>query len=165
MDIQGASQARPWVEKTGATYVALVDALGNLGQQFDFNFVPLTLLIDEEGHLLGAPQGTRVDREADRGKIARWIEEGIVEKASSWQPEGSFKPEAHLRFQAAALLLRRGDSAAALALLRKALQFDPKNWLIRKQIWAIESPDRFYAGSVDYEWQKQQLQKEVPLTP
>lgn len=160
MDVQGAEKARPWVEKAGSDYVALVDPLGTLGRQFDFKFVPLTLLIDEDGRLVRGPRATSIDRSSDRAQIARWIEEGVVEKVSLLPGEQSSNPAAELRFQAAALLLSRGDPARALTMLRKALHFDPKNWLIRKQIWAIENPDRFYAGPVDYEWQKKQLQKE-----
>lgn len=73
-----------------------------------------------------------------------------------------FTPQARIRFQAAALMLSRGETEGASALLRKALRFDPKNWLVRKQIWAIENPDRFYAGEIDYEWQNERLQEEMP---
>ena len=59
-------------------------------------------------------------------------------------------------------MLSRGETEGASALLRKALRFDPKNWLVRKQIWAIENPDRFYAGEIDYEWQNERLQEEMP---
>ena len=34
---------------------------------------------------------------------------------------------------------------------------DPSNWIIHKQIWAVENPDKFYEGNVDYNWQRQQL--------
>ncbi len=165
MDVQGAHRVRPWIEKAGATYAALVDESGELGRRFDFNFVPLTILIDESGRPVRDPKGTSVDKEVDRAEIARWIEEGTLEKISTPGEQGFFTPEARLRYQAAALILSRGNSEKALELLRKALRFDPRNWLIRKQIWAIGNPDRFYRGEVDYEWQKQQLQKEVPLTP
>ena len=37
---------------------------------------------------------------------------------------------------------------------------DAQNWLIRKQLWAIEHPEAFYDGYVDYAWQKQQIEKE-----
>ena len=162
MDVQGAEKARPWIEKADASYVALVDAFSELGRQFNFNFIPLTLLIDEDGRLVRGPKGTSINRESDRTQISRWIEEGELDPAPPSRANGFSGPEAELRFQAAAVILSRGDSVTAVELLRKALQFDPKNWLIRKQIWAIESPGRFYAGPVDYEWQKRQLQKEMP---
>ncbi len=57
--------------------------------------------------------------------------------------------------------LAAGDKPAAAAALRNALQRDPGNWLIHKQIWAIEHPHRFYDGNVDFQWQRRQLQKET----
>ena len=38
----------------------------------------------------------------------------------------------------------------AVAEWRKALALDPKNWIIHKQIWAVEYPDKFYDDNVDY---------------
>ena len=37
---------------------------------------------------------------------------------------------------------------------------DPQNWLIRKQLWAIETPEVSYEGDVDYGWQKEQISRE-----
>ena len=51
---------------------------------------------------------------------------------------------------------RVGD---ALARWRQGLELDPDNYLIRKQIWAVENPDRFYEGDVDYNWQQEQIAK------
>ncbi len=33
----------------------------------------------------------------------------------------------------------------------------PENRIVRKQIWAIENPERFYEGMVDFDWQKEQI--------
>ncbi len=43
--------------------------------------------------------------------------------------------------------------------LKKAAKLDDGNWIVRKQIWAIEHPEKFYEGSVDYDWQKTQVQQ------
>ena len=51
MDVQGAARARPYVEKAGATFTALVDEENILGQLFGFKAVPNGLLIDENGIL------------------------------------------------------------------------------------------------------------------
>ena len=68
---------------------------------------------------------------------------------------------------APAALFRRGVLYLELNLIedalesfREALESDPKNWLIRKQIWALEHPDKFYEGQVDYRWQRAQMKKE-----
>ncbi len=31
------------------------------------------------------------------------------------------------------------------------------NWIIRKQVWAIENSERFYAGDIDSSWQAIQI--------
>jgi hypothetical protein len=68
------------------------------------------------------------------------------------------------RARAAALrrglgLLRQGDRAGAAAAWREALRADPDNYVIRKQIWAVEHPERFYP-TIDWAWQKTQLARE-----
>jgi len=57
--------------------------------------------------------------------------------------------------------LAAGDKPAAAGALREALKTDPKNWIIHKQIWAIEHPERFYEGPVDFRWQREQLRREA----
>ena len=49
----------------------------------------------------------------------------------------------------------RGDTVTAVSLWRQALSQDPDNYIIRKQIWAVENPDRFYEGDIDYDWQRE----------
>ena len=68
--------------------------------------------------------------------------------------------EANARFQLGLTLLEIGKKAEAMTEWRKALALDPKNWIIHKQIWAVENPDKFYDGNVDYGWQKAQLEAE-----
>ena len=68
--------------------------------------------------------------------------------------------EATARFQLGLILLEGGKKQEAMAEWRKALALDPQNWIIHKQIWAVEHPDKFYDGGVDYGWQKEQLEAE-----
>lgn len=83
----------------------------------------------------------------------------------------SLKPEhADVCFLEGHILLRQGQREAALAQFRKARELDPENWRIRKQIWALENPDRFYSTrNPDYRWQREALEKErtqnTPATP
>ena len=59
------------------------------------------------------------------------------------------------------VLLHQGEKDAALVKWKQARDLDPENWRIRKQIWAIEHPEKFYTGdSPDYDWQKEQLRQE-----
>ena len=56
-------------------------------------------------------------------------------------------------------LYNQGRIEEALAEWRKGMKLEPDNWVIRKQIWAVENPDKFYFGDVDYDWQKEQIAK------
>ncbi len=56
-------------------------------------------------------------------------------------------------------LLEQGKQDAALAEWRRALELDPQNFVIRKQIWAVRYPERFHPA-IDWDWQRDQLQRE-----
>ena len=75
----------------------------------------------------------------------------------------SEEEEADARFQLGIILLRNKKRDEAIDQFRAAMLLDPLNWLIRKQLWAIESPDAFYRGDVDYDWQKEQISREAVL--
>ncbi len=47
----------------------------------------------------------------------------------------------------------------AVAEWRSALRLDPENFLIRKQIWAAEHPEKFHL-TIDVDWQREQLGRE-----
>lgn len=53
----------------------------------------------------------------------------------------------------------KGDKPGALAQLRKALALDRENYVIRKQIWVVEHPEKFHP-TIDWAWQRDQLRKE-----
>ena len=56
-------------------------------------------------------------------------------------------------------LYRAGNVAEAVVEWRKGAELEPDNYIIRKQIWAVENPERFYTGDVDYDWQDEQEAK------
>ena len=65
------------------------------------------------------------------------------------------------RFKQADALLRQGKTNEALVKLSQARDLDAGNWRIRKQIWALEHPDRFYGtNGIDWDWQKEQIARE-----
>jgi len=81
---------------------------------------------------------------------------GNLEAAAKLEPAESSVP-----FVWGLVLLQQGQKDAALTKLKQARDLDPDNWRIRKQIWAIEHPDKFYTGkSPDFDWQSEQLKKE-----
>ncbi len=52
-----------------------------------------------------------------------------------------------------------GEREKALAALKKAWALEPDNWVIRKQIWAVEHPEKFYPA-INTEWQREEIKKE-----
>jgi tetratricopeptide (TPR) repeat protein len=56
-------------------------------------------------------------------------------------------------------LYQQQRTSEALASWRAALALDPPNFTVRKQIWMVEHPDRFYP-KIDFAWQEEQLKLE-----
>ena len=165
MDVQGADKASPWIEKAGATYPSLVDRTNMLGERFQFNYVPLTILFDTNGRIVRGPKHTDITNSEQRQRLRSWVSGGTLdfeEKASERTADRQrfSDPQVRLRFNLASRLLSQGDKEAAVRQLSTALEQDPDNWIIHKQIWAIEHPERFYRGEVDFDWQERQLKEE-----
>ena len=167
LDAQGAQAARPWVEKAGGEYRALLDQHNALGKACGVKYVPVGIVVDEDGRLARPVGSVNIGDEEFCRQLGEWVETGSIPRA--WREmEGdralptptADEREADARFQLAVVLLERFQRDEALAELRRAVRLDPQNWLIRKQMWALESPEAFYAGEVDYGWQKQQMEKE-----
>ena len=166
-DAQGAEVARPWVEKAGGTYRALLDQYNVIGNAYNLKFVPVGILVDEDGRLVRAVGSVNIDKDDFRTDLDAWATTGAIPE--SWIREdrqavpAELTPEekeADARFQLAIVLLGQGKKDEAIAELKRAFRLDPKNWLIRKQLWAIETPEAFYKGNVDYGWQKEQMARE-----
>lgn len=167
-DVQGADVARPWVEKAGGTYRALLDQENVVGKLYSLKYVPVGILIDETGRLVKSVGSVNIDDDGFRSELTDWVVEGRA--AENWSaampaprkmtPEAA---EADARFQLAVVLLKSDKRDQAVKELQAAMILDPENWLIRKQLWAIETPDAFYEGDVDYGWQKEQIAREASL--
>jgi hypothetical protein len=163
MDVQGADRARPYVEAAGATFPTVVDEGNLLGQLYGFKAVPNGFLIDERGILKYRKLGSFDICRAETADILdRWTSgsdlAGLSEQADS--STGSTQFEADLLFRRGLDLYRKGSMEAAITLWRWGLDLDPGNYIIRKQIWAVQNPERFYNGEVDYSWQREQMSKD-----
>jgi tetratricopeptide (TPR) repeat protein len=207
MDAGGAAKCKPFYEKAGATYVALVDAQNAMSEAFGFNVIPNGFLIDEAGvlrykrvggfevkspatqkaiedflalppakpgekvgvfdeeavevllrlHLAESPEDAGINLELGRLLLQRSDPQAALpylNKAAALAPKSS---GAHFNLGSAQLALGKKD--AALASLRLALRFDRANFVVRKQIWMIEHPDKFFP-EIDWAWQREQLAKE-----
>lgn len=123
-------------------------------------------MIDEVGRLVKAPFNVNVKDKETLVMLEKWLSEPgynavlLRDLKRSDEPVNQATTEATARFQLGLVLLEAGKKQEAMAEWRKALALDPQNWIIHKQIWAVEHPDKFYNGSVDYGWQKTQLEVE-----
>ena len=166
-DAQGAKVARPWVEAAGGTYRALLDQYNTIGKAYGLKYVPVGILVDEEGRLVRSVGSVNIDQEAFRQELTDWVTSGSIPAAWVEADRDAIPPEltpdereADARFQLAVVLLEKGNRDQAIRELKRAFRLDPANWLIRKQLWAIEHPEAFYEGKVDYGWQKAQIERE-----
>lgn len=66
---------------------------------------------------------------------------------------------ASAQFALGSCMLALDRKTDALAQLREALALDRENYVIRKQIWMIEHPEKFFP-EIDWAWQREQLAKE-----
>lgn len=69
------------------------------------------------------------------------------------------KPSAPAYFALGSAEMALGHKENGLANLKKALRLDRENFVIRKQIWLMEHPEKFHP-TIDWGWQREQLKKE-----
>ncbi len=123
-------------------------------------------MIDEVGRMVKAPFSINVADKKTLMMLEKWISDPdynavlLRDMQRSDESVTQTLTEATARFQLGLILLEGGKKQEAMAEWRKALALDPRNWIIHKQIWAVEHPDKFYDGGVDYGWQKTQLEAE-----
>jgi hypothetical protein len=148
------------VEQAGATFLNAVDMLNQLSTVFGFKAVPNVVLVDDAGIIRYTRFGGFDIRANDHRRLAERFVKSLdwTELEQHAQGAGGFKSvEALESFQNGLAFYRRGHMQSALSEWRKSVALEPDNWIIRKQVWAIENPERFYAGAVDYDWQKEQI--------
>ncbi len=164
VDAQGAEKARPYLARAGATYTALVDESNLLSGMFGFKAVPNGLLIDEQGVLnyckfggfdIRKPEFANLLEKWARDPSPDWLAEQMTEDILG----GPHHDTATAHFQRGLGHYRQGNLEEALEEWKTGRDLEPDNWVIRKQIWAVEHPDKFYNGDVDSAWQKEQLQQ------
>ena len=162
VDAQGAEKARPFVDKTGATFTTVVDAENLLGQLYGFKAIPNGYLIDERGIVqykrLG---GFDIRRSETASVVKQWIGASSMDDSveATALSLGSEHSQANAYFRTGLRLYRQGKVDEAMSEWRKGVELEPDNYIIRKQLWAVQNPDRFYSGKVDFDWQKEQMAK------
>ena len=157
---------RPWHDAANADFVTLVDSQNVFGTRYDLKAIPYGVMIDEAGRLVKAPFNVNVEDQETLAMLEKWLSDPDYNATllHDMKPSSALvvktNSEVSARFQLGLVLLEVGKREEAIEEWRKALALDPQNWIIHKQIWAVEHPDKFYEGDVDYGWQKAQLEKE-----
>ena len=157
---------RPWHNAANADFTTLVDSQNIFGTLYDLKAIPYGVMIDEVGRMVKAPFNINVRDQETLAMLEEWLLDPdsnamlLREARRSRKSVSLTITEATARFQLGLVLLESNKKQEAMAEWRKALALDPQNWIIHKQIWAVEHPEKFYEGNVDYSWQKTQLEAE-----
>jgi tetratricopeptide (TPR) repeat protein len=143
-------------EVQGVGFPILIDAENTLGEAYGFTAVPNAFVVGADGRVRYARYGFSIERDPDRSELLAALAGEEVHAATSASPPNL---EANRIFGEGRKALERGEREEALRLWRRALELDPDNWIVRKQVWAVEHPELFYP-KIDTDWQKEQLQRE-----
>ncbi len=151
-DVQGPEHPMRYLRAAGYTFTALIDATCELSRLWGAKEIPFAVLVDAGGivrELLDCWDGAFL---AEAAKI-------VSKKAPKSVPDRPVDRAAtkfEILLQGCTNLLSRARKEEANMCLQQALELDPENRLVRKQMWAIAHPERFYAGAIDRDWQKVQ---------
>ena len=168
MDAASPENARQFYDGARAAFVRGVDRADALWSTLGFQVVPNGIFIDEQGIVRYAKFGgfeARVKPDVDAIEkllAAPWTPAAAAApvKRAAPQPAAAEGPDsARYWFRLGTESLQKGDKPAAARHWRKALSLDPNNFVIRKQIWALEHPEQFYP-KINFDWQREQLAAE-----
>lgn len=94
-----------------------------------------------------------------RELVESWIAADRAPQAGAEATAAEPSAEALDLFAEGSRLMREGHREEALASWARAFEKDPKNFVIRKQIWRALYPERF-GDPIDLAWQKEQMVRE-----
>ena len=160
IDLQGPDRVYEYAKTSKTTFPTAVDENNIIGQKYGFKSIPSGLIIDREGILIYRRTGGFDIRHKE---VYQEINNILVKSSSHHHLEkfidiGSVEiPNSSIQiFREGVSLYKIGKFKEALDKWNLALKIDPDNYIIRKQVWAIKNPSRFYSGKVDYDWQNNQ---------
>lgn len=162
VDVQGPEVVRPWVAAGGVTFPTLVDSTDVMARAFGLAAVPIAFFLGADGRLVEPPTSANPADDAQRSQILAWARgererPGLERDARRPPADQPAVAAGQAWWRLASLALAEGRADDARAHLEKAFELDPANWLVRKQRWALDEPDRFYEGMIDTDWQKEQM--------
>ncbi|MBI4218972.1 MAG: hypothetical protein HY682_02435 [Chloroflexi bacterium] len=157
VDLQGAEKPRRYLETASASFKSAVDQTNLLAGLFGFKAVPNGMLIDEHGLLAYKRFGGFDIRKPETTDVVKmFLASNDLSDAPQAGSDG-VRVASMDHFRRGLDQLRGGDRSRAVATWREGVALEPDNWLMRKQLWALEHPEKFYAGPVDFAWQKEQI--------
>lgn len=157
-DVQGPDVVRPWTDGAAATFTTLIDTRGELTGRLGLKAVPLILAF-EDGLLVQPASSIDVLDDAHADAVRAWASGHTEQIALPALPNRTRSRDTELAaawLSVARFAIEEGRLDDAVAALERGFQHDPDNRLIRKQRWALNEPDRFYAGDIDFAWQAEQ---------
>lgn len=154
VDLQGPAKPQPYVDAADPEFNVVIDQKNVLSDLFGYRAIPNGVFLDEHGTLRYRKFGgfdIRKPETADEVFGFAAGSDGTIEPS---------EPVTHGDFFARGLALyEAGDLEGAAKVWRAGIAVEPDHWNMRKQLWAIEHPERFYDGAVDYAWQKEQIER------
>ena len=140
-----------------------MDRYNFVGKAYNLKYVPVGIAVDETGRLVRPVGNVNIQDAEFLADLKEWAEtDGIAKRWRGLpQPMNPGEKQADDHFQVAIALLQEGKKQEAMARLKEAVRLDPQNWFIRKQLWAIDAPEAFYEGEVNYDWQEARKEAEA----
>ena len=158
IDLQGPEFPRPFHDKARAEFTTVVDAGTIVTRTFGVRAIPNGALIDENGILrYSLYGGFDIRNPATKKLVSGFLLNGEVTLTDETEVKGAVDVASLDHFERGLELYGSGDFEGAAVIWRQGMELEPDHWNMRKQLWAIEHPDRFYDGKVDYDWQMVQV--------
>lgn len=154
------------------TLVAKREGGFNVASQSSLKMIEELLAMPKKSPGMPVRSATQTELEAlikihPNDAIAHWDIAKLLVKTNPTKAKSHLKRSIALmpklagpRITLGSLLLSEGKKEEAIKELKEAVYLDPKNYVVRKQIWLIENPEKFHP-TIDWGWQAQQMQIET----
>ena len=165
VDPSGPDAPREYTQAAAVTFPTAVDSSGVGSSAFGFHVVPNGILVDETGIIRFRRDGGFSSANQEHRELVRRFARGEsvapspALKKLPYELSGVERELVRARMALGRELAAGGRRDAALAAWTDALHLDPENKTIRKAIWAVRYPERFYPA-IDDAWQDAQLARE-----
>ena len=163
VDFQGADVVRPYVDKANPSFTTVVDSENVLARLLGFKALPNGYFLEPGLKLSESIKGRFDIRNPEiLQKTLGWINNPtLYDKEPQETIDESMSSDEQSIFDNGLMLYQKGKVQEAISEWRKIAIMDPKNWIVRKQIWAIIHPDKFYDAGVDFDWQRLRIEAEA----